>query len=61
MKEKNRIAGERKREMLSDLECGTSKDLKDEPSKEKEDILQAENSVCKCSEIGRMPRVVRAK
>lgn len=43
---KNGVLGERKKGMVSNLECGTNKDLKDEPGKGKGKMFCRQRERC---------------
>lgn len=46
MKEKNKGPGQENRMRVSNLECETSKDLKDEPSKERGSLFYRQREEC---------------
>ena len=58
---KNRVLGERIKGMVSNLECGTSKDLKDEPSKGKGKMFCKQREQCANAQRQRDARVVGAE
>lgn len=62
MKGKNRVLGDRKMGMVSNLECGTFKDLKVSLAEREGGYFAGrQNSMCKWPEAGRMPHVVGAR